>query len=261
MPRAGGTTRLMRALALCAAVIGHGAAAQPARPVDSPDLYGVAAFLPSLLESEKAGRYARLMDTIALAHRDGAIHYNVTPMLRMYQTVAKSEADFGFPVMKLPLGTDDASAYRYSTEKVGVVTFVLYTRGAKPLSRERIVAAAGRGQPYIIEAPPGDWGFPTYRNFLMESAFKKLALGRLDGFIWAQEEADAMLRKLKPAGIRRAHFADFDEVLIVPRTARGDFVDAALTRAIRAARKNGSLAKAYAQVHRPYQEWQPDWRP
>ena len=249
-------------LMLCAAVLGCGApAAACAGAANAPDLRGAAAFLPTLLEAERSGRYARLMYTIALGYRDGAIRYHVTPMMRMYQSVASAEADFGFPVMRLPSGPDAAAPYRYSSEKVGVVSFVLYTRAAKPLDRAQIVAAAARGQPYLIEAPPGAWGFPTYRNFLMESAFKKLALGRLDGFIWAQEEADATLRKLKPAGIRRAHYADYDEVMIVPRTARGDFVDAALTRAIRAARKNGSLAKAYAEVHRPYDDWQPDWRP
>lgn len=253
----GVVTAMLGWLLLCAA-IGSGATAMAAdvRP-DSPDLHGAAAFLPSLLESEKSGRYARLMEAIALGHPDGAIHYDVTPMLRMYQSVARSEADFGFPVMRLAAGADAALPYRYSSERVGVVSFVLYTRSATPLGPAQIIAAAGRGQPYIIEAPPGEWGFPTWRSFLMESAFKKLALGRIDAFIWAQEEADATLRKLKLTGIHRAHFADYDEVLIVPRTARGDFVDTILTGAIRAARKNGTLAKAYAAVHRPYDDWQP----
>lgn len=254
-------TRRLRAGAalLLALAAGPAASAAPCRGAALPDgaLRANGVYLPGLLESGDGGPYLELMRLI-FSHGKPAIAagVEVLPGARVFSNIAKGSIDFAFPMLKVRQGADDAQPYRLSSEKIGVVAFVIYSRAGQPLTREAIAAAAARGQPYAIEAPPADWGFPTAKNFKLSSALKKIELGRLDALIWAQEEADITLRQLNLTQIQRGHFGDYDEVFMLPRNARGDQVDCALTQAIREARKGGRLQAAYARVHQPYSDWQ-----
>lgn len=65
-----------------------------------------------------------------------------------------------------------------------------------PLARKEVLAAAAVGLPHALEVPPGQWGFPAKPAFRIGQALKKIAAGRLDGLVMAQQEADATLRHL-----------------------------------------------------------------
>ncbi len=223
----------------------------------APLLQGKGAYLPGLLESSTSGPYAALMRLLEAQAPASTIRFSVTPVARAMRDVSLGSTDFAFPMMRIRAGADDGMPYRFSTESVGRVTFVLYSNRAKPLTREAVLAAAQAGKPYVIEAPPVDWGFPTAQLIQVEAALKKLNRGRIDGFLWAQEEADQVVRRLQLNQIQRTHFDDYDEVVLLPRTARGELADSVFSSAIRAARKSGRLASLYAQIHRAYDNWQP----
>ena len=88
--------------------------------------------------------------------------------------------------------------------------------------------------------------------------FSKEMLGMVSFVIYTfKEEADYIVKKYKLNQLRRAHFDDYPDVLFVSCNKRGDFVNAALSKAIIAARASGELQKAYSKVHKPYQDWQP----
>jgi polar amino acid transport system substrate-binding protein len=233
------------------------AAAPRAVAVDAPDLLASAVLLPGLVNSSTDGPFIDLIRAIDDAYPEGRIRIDAYPVARAVANVVDGTADLAFPEMSLGPDSDAKLPYRFSTEPLGRVSFVLYSNTAKPLDRAQILAAAERGQPYDIVAPPMDWGFPTLQFINFDSTFKRIGAGRIDGLLWAQEEADKVLRELGLKNIRRAHFHDYDDIFILPRSPRGDFVDGILSRVIKAMRANGTLAAAYGKVHRPYVAWQP----
>lgn len=108
----------------------------------------------------------------------------------------------------------------------------------------------------LIEATPGFLPIPLQRSMSIEQSLRKLARGRIDAFIWAQEEADLMLRQLKLTNIHREHLGDFEDVFIIAKGPAGDETDRFLGEAIDRLAASGKLAEIYSRLHRPYVEWQ-----
>lgn len=233
-------------------------AALPApKRVDAPDLEAHGLLLPGLIDSASEGAFIDLIKAIDEAYSEGSIAIRVFPSARLDANVAQGVSDFAFPVMRLGPEAEAKMPYRFSTESLGRVSFVLYSHRDQPLDRQQLIDAARRDRAFRVQAPDSEWGFPTQRFIDFAEAFRLLDARRIDGFLWAQEEADLILRRLGLKSIHREHFQDYEDVLWVPKTARGDFVDQVLTRVIRSMRESGTLATHYARVHRAYQNWQP----
>ncbi|UGA38695.1 hypothetical protein JOS77_02695 [Chromobacterium haemolyticum] len=168
----------------------NGTATQDSSPdVTRPDLHGIAVFLPQLLENNQTSPFAELLNVVARHYKEGKISFSIEPVKRVYMDTSDKNADFRFPIMKLREGADDATPYQFTKEMLGKVTFVLYTHKNKPLDREDVLRMANLAK-YDIEAPPVNWGFPSKSVVNLELSLKKLNLGRVDGVLWAQEEAD-----------------------------------------------------------------------
>lgn len=223
---------------------------------NAPDIHGVAVYLPVILENPNSGPFPDLLKTINKYYPEGTISISIEPVKRVYLDVNNKKADFRFPIMKVHEGADNFTPYQFSKEMLGMVSFVIYTFKDKPLSKENIQNHSNLNK-YIIEAPPVNWGFSTKSVVNLEQSLQKLNAGRIDAVIWAQEEADYIVKKYKLNQLRRAHFNDYPDVLFLSCNKRGDFVNAALSKAIIAARASGELQKAYSKVHKPYQDWQP----
>lgn len=233
-------------------------AALPApKAVDAPDLEAYGLLLPGLIDSASEGAFIDLIKAIDVAYGEGNIAIRVFPSARLDANVAQGVADFTFPVMRLGPEAEAKMPYRFSTESLGRVSFVLFSHRYQPLDRQGLIDAARHGRAFRVQAPDSEWGFPTQRFIDFAEAFRLLDARRIDGFLWAQEEADLMLRRLGLKSIHRTHFQDYEDVLWLPKTARGDFVDKVLTRVIRSMRESGALAAHYAKVHQPYRNWQP----
>lgn len=113
----------------------------------------------------------------------------------------------------------------------------------------------------LIEATPGFLPIPLQRSMSIEQSLRKLSRGRIDAFIWAQEEADLVLRQLGLTNIHREHFGDFEDVFIIAKGAAGDDMDHFLNTAIDRLAASGKLAEIYSRLHRPYEVWQPHPEP
>jgi polar amino acid transport system substrate-binding protein len=162
--------------------------------------------------------------------------------------------------VRLRPDADAKLKYRYSSSGYGQVTFVLYSRKAARLRPQDIVQASRKPAgafPYKIESALLDWGFAAIQFTDMASAFRKLEAGHIDAFLWAQEEADAELRRLGYQDIVREAFGTYDDVLAIPRGPRGDFVDQVVTQALATLRASGRLQEIYRTIHLPYDPWQP----
>lgn len=227
------------------------------RAVDAPDLEAAGILLPGLIDSSSSGTFVDLVVAMSRVYEEGSIKISAYPRARAYTNVISGQADFAFPVMRLGAEAEAKLPYRFSTESVGRVSFVLYSHVRNRLSGNKVRTRAAEGRPYSIAAPDADWGFPTQSLFDFSSTFNMVDAGRLDGCLWAQEEADLVLRGLGLTSIHREHFQDFDDVFILPRSPRGDFVDKVLTRIVQSIRARGALATHYAKVHQPYRNWQP----
>lgn len=190
------------------------------KAVDVPDLEAHGLLLPGLVDSASEGAFIDLIKAIDAAYGEGNISIRVFPSARLDANVTQGGADFAFPVMRLGSEAEAKMPYRFSTESLGRVSFVLFSHRDQPLDRARLIDAARRAQPFSVQAPNGDWGFPTQRFIEFAEAFRLLDARRIDGFLWAQEEADLVLRRLGLKSIHRAHFQDYEDVLWVPKTAR-----------------------------------------
>ncbi|WP_293763577.1 hypothetical protein [uncultured Aquitalea sp.] len=229
---------------------------ETAAQFNQPDIHGIAVFLPVVLENTVDSPFANLIKTVGKYYPEGRISLSIEPVRRVYLDTNDQNADFRFPIMKIRDGADNQTPYQFSSEMLGKVTFVLYTNKAKQLDKAALLDMANLNK-YELHAPPTNWGFHTNSVVDLERSLKMLNQGRIDGVIWAQEEADYLIRKLKLGSIHRAHYDDYPDVLFLSCNRRGDFVNKALSKAIAAARASGELARAYARVHGPYDNWQP----
>jgi polar amino acid transport system substrate-binding protein len=225
--------------------------------------------LPQVIESADSGPFADLLKAIDEVYTDGVIVRRMFPFVRSMDNVLAGRADFHIPMLRDPTADGAELPYRFASEKLGVVEFVLYSNVANPLTAERIHEGLRNpaGFPYRIEALRGTLktlaNLPIKYNSEIERSLQLVAAGRIDALVAPQEEGDHALRRVKLKAIRRELYMGFDDVIVIPKGPRGDEVDAALSAAIRELKASGRWNRLYRAVHRPYENWQPadqrDW--
>lgn len=226
------------------------------RPVDAPDLHAGAILLPGLIDNPVDGPFIGLLHAIEQVYAQGRISVEVGPTKRVFDAIARGVCDLGLPTIRLP-GAGARLPYRHSSTPFGTVSFVLYSHRARPVARADIEAFA-RGECALrVEGPELDWGFPVQPFSTFDSALRKVDAGRIDAFLWAQEEADQVLRGLRLGTIRRSLYGTFGDVFLLPLGPRGDFVDGVLSAAIGKLRAGGRLDTLYRRIHGPWDPWQP----
>lgn len=229
--------------------------------VDAPDLSVNAMLLPGLVNSADEGTFIDLIKAIASVYDGGKVRISVAPVARVTDNVARGLVDLGFPTLRMNAAKDAALPYRLTTASFGRVNFVLYSNKARPLTKAMLDQAQREHKSgdfkYRIEAPRLAWDFPVQHFTNFESALRKVDAGRLDALLWAQEEADLELRRLNLKSIRRELYTDYEDVMMLPRGPRGDFVDKIITAAIGKLQRSGQLQALYRKVHLPYDPWQP----
>ena len=151
--------------------------------------------------------------------------------------------------------------YSWVPEKMGSFSLVIYSNKDKPLTKKDLDAALAKGGkfPYTVEVAGGlesNYPFPVVSSNDTAQSLKKVQMGRVDATIWGTE-ADELLKSLKLNAINRARYADFDDVIVVAKSPRGDQVKKILTDAMAKLRASGKLQEIYGKIHRPYEDWQP----
>jgi hypothetical protein len=209
--------------------------------------------LPGLINLDKTGAFVDFIRYLDAQDPSTEIAIEVYPIHRAINGVVRGKADFGLPAIRPP-GEVVGLPFTFSEVSFGHVTHVLYTNKAFPLSVETLLSNPSL---YRVEAVPYYMPFKVLRSHSIKQSLQRLASGRIDAFIWAQEEADMTLKALGLSGIERTHFGDLPDVFFIPKGEAGKEIDAYLTQLINRLRESGKLESEYRKVHRPYVDWQP----
>ncbi|MBW1783932.1 MAG: hypothetical protein JRL30_24725 [Deltaproteobacteria bacterium] len=145
------------------------------------------------------------------------------------------------PLLLNPDVSEDSLPFGHSTETIFDVVFVLYTN-----KKNKDIDPTNVGK-YVIEtdrAHVGYFDFPIKPSDSIESSLKKVDMGRIDGFIFAMPETDAVLKRLGLKNIKRTEFRKFEVKIIIPKGQKGKEVDAILSKLIQTLKNNGEYEKA-----------------
>ena len=229
--------------------------------IRAQDLKASLAYLPKISESPDKGAFVDLVKAIGGVYTSGTIQISVSPMARSIDNVISGGADFHIPMIRNTVVPASALPYKCSTEALGKVVFVIYSNKAKPITLNMLKAAKDQKPfPYQFESGRGleaFFDFPVTPSNAIDQSLKKVDAGRVDGFIWAQEEADYTVRTLALKNVHRAIYFAFDDIIVLPKGPKGDKLDAEFTKLIKLLRESGKLQKLYATIHLPYNDWQP----
>lgn len=216
--------------------------------------------LPGLINADKTGPFVDLVHGIDALYPDMTIEITIYPIARAMAGVINGKADFSLPAIR-NLHDADMLPYRFSTRSFGKVTHIIYSNTAYPVTTDMAYGIVPTKRDLLIEATPGFLPIPLQRSMSIEQSLRKLSRGRIDAFIWAQEEADLMLRQLQLTNIHREHFGDFEDVFIIAKGTAGDEMDSFLGEAIDKLATSGKLSEIYSKLHIPYVQWQPHSEP
>ncbi len=177
--------------------------------------------LPGLINADKTGPFVDLVRAIDDLYPEVSIRITIYPLARAMAGVIAGTADFSLPAIR-NLQDADLLPYRFSTRSFGKVTHVLYSNTDHLITPDMAYGIVPTKRDLLIEATPGFLPIPLQRSMSIEQSLRKLSRGRIDAFIWAQEEADLMLRQLKLTNIHREHLGDFEDVFIIAKGPAGD---------------------------------------
>ncbi len=220
------------------------------------------ASIPGLINSPEDGPFVDLVKAIA-AETGQPLSIKMFPMARSINNVVEGYADFHVPTIRNRKLDESRLPYAFTSESYGTVSFVIYSNDGERITREMIEEAVSRKAvpfPYVIEVPAGMEGlfpFPCQPSNDVERSLRKVQKKRIDALVWAQEEVDLALRKSGIKDIRREHWEDMEDTIVVQKSERGKKMDRLLSAAIRGLRKSGKLDAIYPKVHKPFVPWQP----
>lgn len=225
----------------------------------SKKLVAYLGYLPVLSETESKGSFIDLVRAIDDVYTEGEISIYVLPINRSKHGIITGEADLALPAFRHPREKEVKLPYRYSTSSFGKVVHVMYMNKNKKFDvKELQDNEKAKKSKLKIQGVPIYWPFPCEDVRSLEASLKSVDSGRIDGLIWAQEETDFALKKLNLKNVHRFYFGEYDDVFIIQKGLRGDYVDSIITSSINKLKKSGRLKKLYENIHRPYDNWQPD---
>lgn len=228
--------------------------------VQAQDLKASVAYIPTLAESPTEGAFVELVQAMDEVYSGGEFDIEVFPFGRSILNVSSGKADFHLPMLRSPYVDISDKPFRYVSKPMGTVCLVLYSNRESFLSRELVLGARQqKNYPYRLAMMRGSAQFvdiPVKEVSRIRDALYQVALGRIDAFIGAQEEADHVLREEGLQDVHRSYFECFDDVILVARGARGDEIERILIDALSVLEGSGRLWEIRQRIHVPYQEWQ-----
>ena len=226
------------------------------------DLNASLPYLPSVLETSERGAFIDLVKAIDDVYTEGRIVIKIYPFQRSLYNVVSGNADFHLPMFKNPAIPPEQLPFRHISVPMGNVVLVLYSHIDHPLTKEDLLKAKFISPyPYVIETDRGLVEslneIPIQGQSSVKQMFQKLDAKRIDGFIFAQEDTDAVLKELRLKSIQRTFYLELGDFILVQKSDRGDEVDRILSQALRILQSQGRLQPLHQKIHRPYQDWQP----
>lgn len=178
-----------------------------------------------------------------------AISIERFPFKRSLMMAASGEADFHFPLIKDHDETDSALPFGYSSTTIFTINFVLYSRRGESLDVDNL-------KNYRIATHGGHanlFPFPTIEDHSIEGSLRKLASGRIDGFVFADAGTDPVLFDLGLMDIQRQLYKVYDVHAVIAHEAKGGPIDQFITEATRGMDRS---ILGLAMVGQPYRDWQ-----
>lgn len=210
------------------------------------------AMMPVYAESMDKGVLVDLVKAIREQSKK-MITYQVVPFKRSMNDVIHGRVDFHMPLIQNPDLDEATLDYDHSTATIFHVNFVLYTQKGKPVDKSNIAN-------YRIETDAAHVSYfhsSIIPSSNIESSLKRVNIGRIDGFIFADNASDPIVKKLILSNIKRELYRVFDVKIILPKGKRGQAVDNMLTTSIDAMKKSGKYQKIMSIIDAPYDDWQP----
>lgn len=210
------------------------------------------ALLPIAAQSRDEGM---MVELIKLWEKN--IHQRITiqvyPFKRSIRTVIDRKADFHLPLIKSPYQHHSTQDFDYSSSSIFSVNFVLYSNKNNPVDADKLTDHVI----YTDASHSNLFNFKILSDYSVESSFKKLARGRIDGYIFADVEADPVLKKLGYSHIKRQLYKVYQVHAVLPKGASGNSTDKMITKAMSIIKQNGQWAKLMNPVYHQYIDWQP----
>ncbi len=201
--------------------------------------------MPVYAESQDKGVLVDFAKALAAASGK-SVEFQVVPFARSMADVESGKVDFHLPLIK-PIDMTKAN-FGLSTETIFHVNFVLYTNKAKPLDMNSL---AGKN----IETDAAHvayFPFDIKPSSNIESSLKKLDLGRIDGFIFADNASDPIIKANNLANVKRQLYKRFDVKIILPKGGKSAATDKFLSEAIKKMRDSGQFARIMDPIDRPF---------
>jgi polar amino acid transport system substrate-binding protein len=208
--------------------------------------------MPVISESPEKGVLVFLVKSWAEA-TGNEIDIKVYPFKRALDNAISGEADFEFPFIRNPYIDENKLSFDYSTSIIYDVNFVLYTSKNKTIDKNNL-------SNYKIgtDAAHVDYfDFKVLPEYDVESALKKIDLGRIDGFIHADVVVDPVLKNLGLKSIKRELFKVYHVHAILPKGEKGKDTDLMITEALKRVKKSGRFSELMDPVYKEYNNWQP----
>ncbi|TYT74359.1 transporter substrate-binding domain-containing protein [Desulfobotulus mexicanus] len=208
--------------------------------------------MPVYAESADKGVIVDLVKAIETVSGN-KISISVYPFARSMHNVITGQYDFHIPLIKNELISENDLEYYFSTETIFHVNFVLYTIKDSPIALENLYR-------YTIEtdrAHVNYFPFKILPSNSIEGSLKKLSVGRIDGWIFADTATDPILKKLDLKNIERTLYKRFEVKVILPKSKMGKETDAMLTKAIADLKKSSKFKEIMQMIDLPFDPWQP----
>jgi polar amino acid transport system substrate-binding protein len=224
--------------------------------VGAESLTASLANMPQSAEIDKTGKLTgayveliRALDNIT----DSKTKIVVAPFKRSILNLIDGRVDFHIPLIEPPDVNSEELPYSFSTITLFQVAFVLYTNKNKTINIDNL-------KQYNIatdSAHTDFFDFPTQGISCLLCAIKMLDAGRLDGFIFAQNEIDPFIKEYNLKNIHRRLYKNFNVKILLPKGKNREKIDQYFTKGIKALQKQGKYKSLLAPILTPYQEWQP----
>lgn len=229
---------------------------------NTKDILASLPLLPGVIDNNEKGFFVDIIKAIDDVYTEGNIKINVYDASRALDEVLNGNSDFYLPSIRNNTIDQTKLNYATSTAKMGSVSFVVYSNVNKKLTAKMLndAAKADKKIPFNISAPPGiesQFPFDYTGSGDVKSVLQKVDAGRIDGFIWAQEEADNVIKELKLKNVYRSLYYDFDDVFIIKKGDKGKEIDKTISECIDKLRASGKLEEIHKKAHVPYVDWQP----
>jgi len=180
-------------------------------------------------------------------------HIVVTPFKRSIRNLVTGDADYHIPFIEPPNTDRSKLPYAFSTETLFQVAFVLYTNKERTLDTNNLAKYKIATELAHVSFFP----FPASGLSCLSCGLKMVESGRIDGFIFAQNEMDPFISKLGLKKIRRQLYKNFNVKILIPRNKKGKDIDHYFTSGIQTLRAQGVYDHLLAPLLMPYKDWQP----